>query len=45
MALTCLECGGPVEIYDTNGATYPEPLVEYYECLDCGNETSRVLTA
>jgi len=34
-----------MEVTDTNGASYPEPLVETRECQDCGHTTTEVLTA
>lgn len=46
MTLTCSTCGGgDIELTDTNGAEYPETLVEFYECRHCGNEFRTVLSA
>lgn len=39
------DCGGTYEIVDTNGADYPETLVEFYECTGCGDERRKVLSA
>jgi C4-type Zn-finger protein len=45
MTLTCPRCGGSIEITDTNGASYPEPLVETRECTECDYKTTETLTA
>jgi Zn finger protein HypA/HybF involved in hydrogenase expression len=45
MTLTCNDCGGPLRLKDDNGAEYPETRVEFYECPNCGNEQTKVLTA
>jgi uncharacterized Zn finger protein len=45
MTITCDACGGSMEVVDTNGASYPESLVETRACQDCGYETTKVLTA
>ena len=42
--MKCSECSGPVEVYDTNGATYPEPLVEFVECMNCQHQFKNILT-
>mgnify|MGYP003868757373 CR=1 FL=1 len=45
MTLRCSQCDGVAELYDDNGADYPETRVEFYRCVECGNEWSKVLTA
>jgi hypothetical protein len=45
MTITCDKCDGPMEVTDTNGAEYPEPLVETRTCQSCGYTTTGVLTA
>ena len=44
---TCPECGGALEVTDTNDAEYPDPLVEERSCETNGCDYSRseVLTA
>jgi len=41
----CPWCDGALEVTDTNGAEYPEPLVETRSCEDCDYETTETLTA
>ena len=45
MTLDCNNCGGPVQVYDDNGAEYPETRVEFLRCQDCGHEQKNVLVA
>jgi len=46
MTLTCPHCeSSAVELYDDNGAEYPQTRVEFYDCKQCGAEFSEVLTA
>jgi DNA-directed RNA polymerase subunit M/transcription elongation factor TFIIS len=45
MTLTCPNGHRDVELYDDNGAEYPETRVEFYECLRCGAKFQEVLTA
>jgi len=45
MTITCDACGGSMEVVGTNGAEYPETLVEERECQSCGYTTTEVLTA
>ncbi len=45
MTYRCNLCDGEVELIDTNGAEYPEPLIEHYECVHCGHKQTNVLTA
>ena len=45
MTMRCPRCDGPVRVFDTNGATYPETLVEQVRCQDCNHEFTNVLTA
>ena len=41
----CPACGSSAwEVKQTNGADYPEPLVETRQC-ECGREWTEVLTA
>jgi C4-type Zn-finger protein len=41
----CPDCGGTLKITDTNGAEYPDPLVEERSCENCEYSRSEVLTA
>jgi transcriptional regulator NrdR family protein len=46
MSSDCPRCGSDsFKITDTNGASYPDPLIETRECLQCGEEYTEVLTA
>lgn len=46
MNSNCPECeSNSFAVTDTNGATYPDPLVETRECLQCGAEYKETLTA
>ena len=45
MTLTCNACDGPVQVYDDNGAEYPETRIEWLRCQDCGHEQKNVLVA
>jgi len=44
---TCPECGATLKVTDTNGAEYPDRLVEERSCEreDCEYSRSEVLTA
>lgn len=44
MTLECPYCGTiDLELVETNGAVYPEQLVERYECQDCHDKFTNVL--
>lgn len=46
MTLRCRNCGcTDVRLTTDNGAEYPATRVEWYECVDCGNEFRKVLSA
>lgn len=45
MTLQCPNCECfDVEIFDDNGARYPQTRIEWYECNGCGHEFRKVLT-
>jgi len=45
MTHTCPMCDGPVQIFDDNGAEYPETRVEWFRCQTCNHEFRKVLSA
>jgi Zn ribbon nucleic-acid-binding protein len=46
MTLSCPNCDCiDIQHVDDNGADYPETRVEFYECVACGDEFRKVLTA
>jgi DNA-directed RNA polymerase subunit M/transcription elongation factor TFIIS len=46
MTLTCPKCDCyDIELFNDNGAEYPQTRVEFYECHGCGHEFRKVLTA
>jgi len=45
MTLRCPKCDGEVQVYDSNGAEYPETRVEQVRCQVCGHEFQHTLTA
>jgi len=44
MTMRCPKCGGEVQVYETNDADYPEPLVEQVRCQVCNHEFTNTLT-
>lgn len=46
MTLECPQCHSlDVEMFNDNGAGYPQTRVEFYECHACGHEFREVLVA
>jgi DNA-directed RNA polymerase subunit M/transcription elongation factor TFIIS len=46
MTLSCPSCDSiDLERRGDNGADYPQTLVEFYTCRQCGNQFQKVLTA
>jgi len=44
--MTCTLCGSTDwHVVDSNGANYPETLIEQCECQNCGHEFRNVLVA
>jgi len=44
MSMRCPECDGEVQVFDSNGADYPETRVEQVRSQVCDHEFTNTLT-